>query len=248
MTSIATLGYGTTLKWNDKTVIRLTKIGKVTPKVAKLDATTFGSSDYYKEYLPGMIDPGEVSIEGLFRPDDTEGQKAMYDDMNSREVREFIITFPSTIAATTWTGNAYIMDFAPGDITPENLIKVSMTLFITGKPTLAVTLSADISDMTGIEENAGASLTFVPAFAAATYTYETTVNTASDWIKLTVTQATAASITATALGTSYTLTSGVQSSQIAIDNADSVTEVVISEYDTGKAAKTYKIYVARPSA
>ncbi len=94
------------------------------------------------------------------------------------------------------------------------------------------------------EETDGAALTFLPTFAIANLPYNVTVDTTSTWIKLTVTAA-GHTITAKAAGISYPLTSTVQSGEIAIGAAGSVTDVVISVKETAKTAKFYTIHVYR---
>ena len=80
MATSAKIGSTTTLTWDGDPVAELTRIGPVNLTVTKLDSTTLGSSDYYKEFIPGLLDPGDVEIEGLFRPDDA-GQIGLKTDM-----------------------------------------------------------------------------------------------------------------------------------------------------------------------
>jgi len=238
------IGYGAILNWDGNPVGKLTSIGAVDLSATKVDASTLDSADAVKEIKPGMIDPGDVPIEGYFDPDDTLGQQAIATAFFARTEGAFEISFPSEISTTVWTGNAYITRLAVGEITMEGMIPFSATMSINGKPDLAITLSTGLTALEGIEENAGAALTFVPAFDAATYSYAIAVNTASDWIKLTATAA--GVITVTALGVDHTLTTTVQSAEIAIGAADSMTDVLITVKETGKAAKKTHLYIGRP--
>ncbi|MDD5082600.1 MAG: phage tail tube protein, partial [Dehalococcoidales bacterium] len=227
----------------------VTKIGGVELTAPKEDTTSADSLNGFTEFLPSLIDPGDVPIEFILRPDDA-AQVALETDMIARTSRTAVISIP--LSTMTWTFTAYITKFKAADIDAKGVIRGSATLSILGKPVLGITASADITTLTGIEENAGAALTFVPAFAGASYTYNVLVNTASTWIKLTVTDATAV-ITATAYDAAgtilwgpSTLTTAVQSGAITLDAADSVTRVVVKVVDAGKSAKNYTIYIARP--
>lgn len=239
-----TVGYGAFLEWEGNRVAKLTSIGGVDLSATKVDASTMDSPDAVKEIRVGMIDPGDVPIEGYFDPDDTLGQIAIATAFYARTEGAFEISFPDTITTAVWTGNAYITRFSTGELTMEGMIPFSATLSINGKPELSIELSTGLTALEGIEENAGAALDLVPDFDAAVYTYTVAVNTASDWIKLTATAA--GVITATVLGTDYVLTTTVQSGEIPIGAADSVTDVLITVKETGKAPKKTHLYIGRP--
>jgi hypothetical protein len=239
------IGYGCTLTWATNVVGRLTSIGGVNLTAAKVDATTFASVDSYKEVLPGMLDPGEVPIEGYFDPDDTLGQVALMTSFNARTIGAWTITFPTEISTAAWAGNAYVIGLAIGALTLEGMIPFTAVLAITGKPVLSITASGGMTAFAGIEENAGAALDLVPNFLAGILTYTATVNTASTWVKLTVTAA-AHTITVTVLGVTHTLVTAVQSDALVIGAANTVTELVITCKETGKVAKVYSLFVSRP--
>jgi hypothetical protein len=98
------IGYGTTFTWDSDPVGELTRIGPVNITIAKQDSTNLGATDAFKTVLPGLLDPGDVELEGWFRPGDT-GQAGMLADMLSRTVKAFIITFPTAISSSTWDSN-----------------------------------------------------------------------------------------------------------------------------------------------
>lgn len=119
----------------------------------------------------------------------------------------------------------------------------SMELQGDGQPTSTNNYSNNLSALTGIQKEGAAALVFVPVFAAGTYTYITNVVTASTWIKLTPT---AAAGTITING--FPVTSGVQSGEIAIGAAGSLTSVLVKVQQNGMLAREYKITVARAAA
>ena len=135
MATSANIGYGTTFTWNLVVVGEVTHIGSVSLSTGKVDATTLGSPNSYKEWVPGLIDPGEIVIDGWLDPDDA-GQVALLADLNSRTVRAWIVTFPASISSAIWNGNGYCIAYAAGDATPEGLVPYTVTIAITGEPTL----------------------------------------------------------------------------------------------------------------
>lgn len=244
MTTSAKIGYGSTLKWNTVTVVELTKIGGVDVSVTKVDATTLSSPDAYMEFVPGLLNPGDVAVEGFFRPDDP-AQFAMLTDMNARTSRTALITLNAALSSATWTFTAFISRFMAGEVTLEGLIPFQATLSISGKPALGVTVSGGMTAFAGIEENIGAALDLVPNFLAGVLTYTATVNTASTWVKLTVTAA-AHTIVVTVAGVTHVLVSTVQSDPLVIGAANTVTQVVITTTEANKAALTYNLFISRP--
>ena len=135
MATAADIGYGTIFKWASGTVGEVTRIGSVSLTVTKVDATTLASPDYYKEIIPGLIDPGNIELEGWLDPDDT-GQIALITDMNARVIRDWTITFPAGVSDAVWSGDGYCIGFNAGEATPEGLVPFTATIAITGKPTL----------------------------------------------------------------------------------------------------------------
>jgi hypothetical protein len=83
-----------------------------------------------------------------------------------------------------------------------------------------------------------------PTFAIGTFLYAVTFLTGVTTFTLTPTAADH-TIEITANGATQTVTSGSASSAIALGAAGSVTEVSVKVTQTGKAAKTYKIYAVR---
>lgn len=131
------LGVGATLSWNSQVVARITKIGEFGIEPDKADLTTFSATAYFKQIGPGMIDPGEVNIEGWLATDDTSGQVALFADAKSRTTRTAIITLPTTLGTVTFTGTAFA-GFKIGEMTPQGFIPVKIKLIFTGETTLSI--------------------------------------------------------------------------------------------------------------
>lgn len=237
------IGYGTTFTWDGDPVGELTRIGPVSIALSKQDSTTLGAANAFKTWIPGLLDPGDVDIEGWFRPDDT-GQAGMIADMLTRTVKAFIITFPTAISSSTWTGSAYVTAFTAGDATPEGIVPWTAKITISGKPTLGVTASAGMTVLVAEEEDAS-NIPYLPACAVGTYNYVANgpVDTTCDYIKLTVTAA--GVITATALGVEHILTSTLISEAIIIDVATKVTPIYIKVQEALKSPRNYTLWIQR---
>lgn len=234
------LGHGTTFSWNSQVVAELTKIGTIELSADMIDVTTHQSTDYFKEKMPGMIDPGEVPIEGYFDPTDTNGQASMLADMISRTSRAFAITFPSA-TGTSWSGNAYVSKIKPaGEADSTGMIPFTASLAVTGKPTFAIAASAGLTTPFFAISN---SAVITPAPANDQYTYVATVLTGVSSVTVTPT-ATAGAITVN--GT--TVATGQASGAIALGAAGSVTTITIKVTETNKSPKTYTIYLSRAAS
>ena len=241
MTTEAKSAFGTTLKKGATAIAELTNIGGPSLSADTLDVTSLDSADGYREFIQGVRDGGEISIEGNFIPGNA-GQVALVTDLNDGSLDAYTITFPAAMA-TTWTFNAIVTAFecsAPFD----DKASFTATLKVSGKPVLGVTVSADISALV-YTDSVGVK-TSIPLFVATIYDYSVTIATTSSWIKVTVTQATAELITATCLGVVHTLTSGAISEQITVGAAVTTTDLIILVRDAGKVAKTYEVHVVRP--
>ena len=133
MATAGSIGHGATFTWHAQLIGELTRIGEVSFAVGKIDATTLGTADYYKEYIPGLIDPGDLVIEGLFDPDDV-GQALLFDDLHTRDTQTWLITFPPGVSSATFTANGFLSAFTAGESTPEGLVTFSATIVVTTKP------------------------------------------------------------------------------------------------------------------
>ncbi len=135
MATAANIGYGTTFTWHSLVIGEVTRIGSVSLTVAKVDATTLATPDSYREYIPGLIDPGDVELEGWLDPDNL-GQKLLLTDMNERTEQDWIIIFPTSISSARWHGKGYCIGFTAGDATPEGMVPFTATIALSNKPTL----------------------------------------------------------------------------------------------------------------
>ena len=234
------LGYGTTLSWNGVVVAGLNGINGIELTVDTVDATTHPTSggDYYKKSLPGLIEVGDVALEGYFDYTDTTGQQAMLTDLNGRTPRTGVITFPAA-TGTTWTFTGFITNLKIGDAPVDGLIPFSATIKPTGKPTLAV---ATVTGMSAVAISD--SVLVMPTFAIGTFEYVVTITNGTASCAFTPVDSTSGEvITITANGASQVVNTGAASTEITL-SATATTDVVVVISATNKAPKTYKFHLA----
>ena len=244
MTTTAISAHGVTLTRNGNTIAEITRVGKIKKTLDVFPATNSGSANSYKEVIAGLKEMAPLEIEGNFIAGDTTGQIGLDTDLEARTLQTFILTFPTAITATC-TFTAYVTEFSMGDFPQDGKgLGFTATLTPSGKPTVAITASGNLTALTGIEETGAAALTFTPAFAAATKTYNVAVNTASTWVKFTPTLA-GATITINNGTSSQDVASGAQSGTIAVTDA-AITTITLSVKETGKVATVYTVHVYTP--
>lgn len=234
-----THAFGTTLTWDGELVGGLTAINGIEVTVDEVDVSTLDSVNGHKESIPGMLDAGDISIEGFFDNTDTAGQQAMLADMAARAIKTGIITFPAS-TGTTWTFTGWVKSCKLGDASKDGAIGFSAKIRVTGAPVLAVAASAGLtSTFFAISESA----VITPAPAGDVYSYVATVLT--DVTSVTVTPVAAAG-TITVNGN--VVATGQASSAIALGAAGTNTTITIVVTETGKSPKTYTILVARAAS
>lgn len=135
--------FGTLLKIGDGgspetfvTIAELTDIDGPELEMDTLEATNHSSPGGFREYVGGLLDAGEISIEFNFLPTDaTQGYSTgLLHDMVNRTKRNFQFVFSGGI--TTWSFAALVTKFKSSEPI-DDLLKGSATLKITGQPTLA---------------------------------------------------------------------------------------------------------------
>ncbi len=236
MASSGVSAFGTSLLWNYSKVVELTNIS-ANQSATTIDITNHDSDSSYEEFVAGVRSGGEVSLEGNLITSDP-GQTAFHTDIQNGTKRTGYIVLPMSIGqAMKFEGVASGFSSSA----PYN-DKLSLTgsIQISGKPVLLTTQSTGISALSGIEETLTTSLSFNEDVAAGTYSYTCSVDTASTWVKLTVT---AASHSIYVNGTSQT--SATQGGEIALGEAGTTTSINIVVFETNKSPRIYNLAVTR---
>lgn len=233
--------FGTFLFWNGAKVLELTSISGPSESRNTIDVTSHDSDDQYAEYIAGVAEGGEVTLEGNLITTDSAGQVAFHTDIQGGTKRTGFVVLPMAQGmAFTFSG---IASGFSADYPYDDKMSLSGNIKITGKPTFLTTQTTGISALSGIEETDTAALSLNEVVAAGTYEYTCTVDTDSTWVKLTVT---AASHTIYVNGTAQTTT--VQGGEIALGAAGTTTEITILVYEASKSPRVYTLSVTRPAA
>ena len=103
MTTAAKIGHGATFVWGSTTVAEIKRIGGPGAEAEMIDVTNLDSTDNTKEFLPGLVDSGEVSFEGNFL--DSATQEVLRTAMYARTTATCVLNWPfTTTAICTFVG------------------------------------------------------------------------------------------------------------------------------------------------
>lgn len=136
--------FGTLLKLGDgggtetfTTIAGVRDIGGPAFTLETLETTNHSSTAGWREFIGGLLSGGEVSLDLLFDPDAATHSYStgLIKDMVNRTVRHFQIVFTDP-TPTTWSFSALVTSFEPS-APHDDLLTASVTLTVTGQPTLA---------------------------------------------------------------------------------------------------------------
>ena len=98
--------------------------------VDEVEITNHNSANDFKEFVAGLIDGGEFSVEGNLTSAIVTG---LYADLLARASKSYVVTFPNSM---TWTFSGYPKSFET-DAPVDGKLGFSATFRVTGKPVLA---------------------------------------------------------------------------------------------------------------
>lgn len=123
--------YGTKLKRDEQEIALVNSIEGPAMEREELDVTAHDSPDGFREFIPGIADGGEVTLEVRFVPGNSTHQDVLK-DFEQGNTENYELEFPDE---TTWSFDAFPTSFEPSAEFEENL-QASITLKVTGKPEL----------------------------------------------------------------------------------------------------------------
>lgn len=136
--SAAMIGYGTTVHVETSagsgTYTKLGEVTSVTPpneSVDEVEVTHMESPNRYKEYVQGLIDPGDISVEINYIPGDAT------DDFivawrTSGETRNMKFTYPNAAGVTF---PAFVKGYQPSIGGPSGKMSATLTCKVAGEVT-----------------------------------------------------------------------------------------------------------------
>jgi predicted secreted protein len=146
MTTQAKIGHGSLFQIFDTDAspdwVSVAEVTNITPPALArdtVDVTHTESEEKWREFIPGLRDGGEASIEMNFIPAGP-GTDLILASFNSDEAKTCRIIFPdgdadvSPITATVWTFSGIITGFAP-EAPVDGAMTATVTVKLSGKPT-----------------------------------------------------------------------------------------------------------------
>ena len=111
------------------TVAEVTNISGPEFKLELIDATHMESPQAFREYIPSLLDSGEITFDLNFLPADTN-QQGLSDDLKARTLRNFKVIWTDT-GATEYGFAGYVTSFAASAKIDDKLT-ASCTVKVTG--------------------------------------------------------------------------------------------------------------------
>ena len=99
----------------------------------EIDITTHDSEDGFREFIQGLKDPGEVTVEGYFMPTE-DSHTDLIDVYESGDVTDFKIIFPDA-SDTEFTFKAFVTEVEI-ESPLDDKTTFSASFKLTGKPSL----------------------------------------------------------------------------------------------------------------
>jgi hypothetical protein len=130
--------FGTLLKRGATTVVAVTSISGPGLSLDTEDVTSHDSTEAWEEVVATILRSGEVTFDIVYDPAAATHKNAaggLLADLVSRTAQTYSLTFTDT-AATVWSFSAFVTGFEP-DMPADGAFTASVTMKITGKPTIA---------------------------------------------------------------------------------------------------------------
>lgn len=96
------------------------------------DVTAHDSTDGWREFIGGLKDGGEVSLEVNYDPRDHDVLVADFEDSTPRNYK---IVFPATAGGGNWAFAAILTGFS-SEAPVDDKLTAELTFKVTGKPTI----------------------------------------------------------------------------------------------------------------
>lgn len=114
------------------TVAEVTSISGIEYTADSLDVTTHSSTNRYREFIQGMRDAGELSIEGYYTTASATSAVALFE---TSSLMTCTIDLPTSPSTSRFTATVFVTGFST-EAPLDGIIPFTTTLKITGKPSL----------------------------------------------------------------------------------------------------------------
>lgn len=130
-------GDGATPTETFTTIAKVTSISGPARTRATIDVTAHDSPNQYMEYIGGLKDGGEVSLEINYDPaDTTQDLDGDFDDVTARNYQ--IVILPDTTDEVTWDFAGWLTELSD-EFPHDDKMARTLTVKITGQPVLTET-------------------------------------------------------------------------------------------------------------
>ena len=243
MASTAVAAYGTILRYigpPEVPIGELTNISGLSLGADTIDVTNHDSTSAVREFVAGLIDPGEVSFEANWIPANT-GQQTLKTHLLARDKRSMVINMPD---GSEWQFTAACTGLSIADAAVEGKLMMNGTLKVSGVPTLATAYSTGLTtpffSLTGADTGA---ISPSPAAANATYAYTAALANADTTLVVTPTATAGVIQVGKTSATMATVATGQDSSALAMSVG--ANSVYITVQETSKKWRLYTIVATR---
>jgi predicted secreted protein len=123
---------GATFKLGSTTVAEVTSISGIDLSADSIDVTTHGSTSRYREFIQGLRDGGEISIEGNYT---TASSSLIVTQLNTSATVTAVITLPTTPSTTAFTATVITTGFST-EAPVDGVIPFTATFKVSGVPSI----------------------------------------------------------------------------------------------------------------
>ena len=123
--------FGSKFKRNGDETAYVTNIEGPAGEREEIDVTAHDSEDGFREFVPGLADGGEVTLELRFVPNKHED---LYNDYVDGETQDYTIEYPD---GSKFEFDGFVTSFEPS-AEFEAELTASVSIKVTGKPTLTL--------------------------------------------------------------------------------------------------------------
>lgn len=119
-------------KLGSTTISEVTSISAPNLTADTIDVTTHGSTGRYREFIQGLRDGGEITIEGYYT---TASANTITTQLNTSATATATIDLPTTPSTTRFTATVICTAFS-SEAPVDGAIGYSATFKVTGQPSL----------------------------------------------------------------------------------------------------------------
>lgn len=131
---MADFGFGGTVLFG--TTNTISELSTITPpnfSADTIDSSTHDMSDIFRTFIKGLVDSGDISLEGFYKQAD---YLTVYALVATRTLQSVTIIMPTTPSRTVFYCNGHVTALETDDPI-DDLIPVKYSVKVSGKPTIS---------------------------------------------------------------------------------------------------------------